>query len=74
MKLRDYRPSPSVDVLIRLAVSTTGESTDVGVGITMAIIALVDAETGELYSEIEISRHMATITQGYVVEWMRDPW
>lgn len=75
VRLRDYKPSPSVDVLFRLAVSQVGhDEDDVGLGITMSIIALIDAETDELYSEEEIGRHAARLLQGYVMEWMRDPW
>lgn len=75
MRLRDYVPSKSVDVLFRLAVGQIGhDEDDVGLGITMSIIALIDAETDELYSDEEIGRHAARLLQGYVREWMIDPW
>lgn len=75
MRLRDYKPSRSVDCLFRLAVGEVRhDNDDVGMGITMSIITLIDDETDGLYSEEEIGRHASRLMQGYVKEWMTDPW
>lgn len=75
MMLRDYRPSGAVDCLFRLAVSEVrGVEDDLGLGITLCIIALIDYETDGRFGEEEIGRHASRLMQDYVKEWMLDPW
>lgn len=74
MRLKDYRPSESVSVLLRLVVAEGDMHEDEHLGMISAIIALIDHETDHLYDDSQISRCVGKLLQEYLSDWMRDPW
>lgn len=74
MRLKDYRPSESVDVLLKLIAAENSIHEDEYLGMVSAVIALVDHETDYLYEDSEIAARVGQLMQGYLSEWMRDPW